>query len=122
MEWRDYVYSLKDPLDVKSGDFSLLPKEAKALYVKAESLEIEYYSTKSSGLVCKEDLEDIKKEAITAIKEFNDALHEALPFRCSLSIEKTPSGYKDWNDALLEGKTKEKESEATLERTGGIRR
>ena len=122
MAWRDYVYSIKDSLDVKSGDFSLLPKETRDLYAKAESLEIEYYSSKSSGLVCKEDLEDIKAEAILAIKEFNDAIREALPFRCSVAIEQTPSGYKDWNDALLQGNTKEMESEETIERTGGLKR
>lgn len=122
MKWKEYVYSLKDPLDVKSGDFSLLPKDANELYAKAESLEIEYYSAKSSGLVCKEDLEDIKAEAILAIKEFNDAIREALPFRCSVTIEQTPAGTKDWNDALLREKTKEIESEETIERTGGIKR
>ena len=122
MAWRDYVYSLKDPLDVKSGDFSLLPKETRDLYDKAESLEIEYYSSKSSGLVCKEDLEEIKAEAILAIKEFNDAIRETLPFRCSVAIEQTPSGYKDWNDMLLQGNTKEMESEETIERTGGMKR
>ena len=122
MLWRDYVYSLKEPLDVKSGDFSLLPKETRELYAKAESLEIEYYSSKSSGLVCKEDLENIKAEAILAIKEFNDAIREVLPFRCSVAIEQTPSGYKDWNDALLQGNTKEMESEETIERTGGMKR
>lgn len=122
MAWRDYVYSIKDPLDVKSGDFSLLPKETRDLYAKAESLEIEYYSSKSSGLVCKEDLEEIKAEAILAIKEFNDAIREALPFRCSVAIEQTPSGYKDWNDVLLQGNTKEMESEETIKRTGGMKR
>ena len=122
MLWRDYVYSLKEPLDVKSGDFSLLPKETRELYAKAESLDIEYYSSKSSGLVCKEDLENIKAEAILAIKEFNDAIREALPFRCSVAIEQTPSGYKDWNDALLQGNTKEMESEETIERTGVMKR
>lgn len=122
LEWRDYVYSLKDPLDVKSGDNSLLPKDARDLYAKAESLEIEYYSSKSSGLVCKEDLEDIKSEAIMAIKQFNEAIREALPFRCSVAIEQIPSGYKDWNDALIHGKAKEIESEETIERTGGIKR
>ena len=122
MLWRDYVYSLKEPLDVKSGDFSLLPKETRELYAKAESLEIEYYSSKSSGLVCKEDLENIKAEAILAIKEFNDAIREAFPFRCSVAIEQTPSGYKDWNDALLQGNTKEMESEETIERTGVMKR
>ena len=122
MAWKDYVYSIKDSLDVKSGDFSLLPKETRDLYAKTESLEIEYYSSKSSGLVCKEDLENIKAEAILAIKEFNDAIREALPFRCSVAIEQTPSGYKDWNDALLQGNTKEMESEETIERTGGMKR
>ena len=122
MAWRDYVYSINNSLDVKSGDFSLLPKETRDLYAKAESLEIEYYSSKSSGLVCKEDLENIKAEAILAIKEFNDAISEALPFRCSVAIEQTPSGYKDWNDALFQGNTKEMESEETIERTGGMKR
>lgn len=122
LEWREYVYSLKDPLDVKSGDFSLLPKDANELYAKAESLEIEYYSSKSSGLVCKDDLEKIKSQAILAIKEFNDAIREALPVRCSVAIEQTPAGSKDWNDALLRENTKEIESEETIERTGGIKR
>ena len=106
-------------MDVKSGDYSLLPKDARDLYAKAESLEIEYYSSKSSGLVCKEDLEDIKSEAIMAIKLFNEAIREALPFRCSVAIEQIPSGYKDWNDALIKGKAKEIETEETIERTGG---
>ena len=122
MAWRDYVYSINNSLDVKSGDFSLLPKETRDLYAKAESLEIEYYSSKSSGLVCKEDLENIKAEAILAIKEFNDAISEALPFRCSVAIEQTPSGYKDWNDALFQGNTKDMEAEESIERTGGLKR
>lgn len=122
MKWKDYVYSLKDPLDVKSGDFSLLPKDANELYAKAELLEIEYYSAKSSGLVCKEDLEDMKSEAILAIKEFNDAIREALPLRCSVAIEQTPSGTKDWNEALLQGNAKEIESEESIERSGRIKR
>ena len=109
-------------MDVKSGDYSLLPKDARDLYAKAESLEIEYYSSKSSGLVCKEDLEDIKSEAIMAIKQFNEAIREALPFRCSVAIEQIPSGYKDWNDALIQGKAKDIETEETIERTGGMKR
>lgn len=122
LELRDYVYSLKNPMDLKSGDYSLLPKDTRELYAKAESLEIEYYSSKSSGLVCKEDLDDIKSEAILAIKEFNDSISEALPFRCSIAIEQIPSGHKDWNEALLLEKAKEIVPEETTERTGGIKR
>ena len=69
-----------------------------------------------------EVLEDIKSEAIMAIREFNEAIREALPYRCSVAIEEIPTGYKDWNDALIQGKSKDIETEETTERTGGIKR
>jgi hypothetical protein len=39
-----------------------------------------------------------------------------------VAIEQIPSGNKDWNDALIQGKAKEIESDETIERTGGIKR
>ena len=100
-EWKEYVDSIRKPMVRNSGDPDLLPKSISSLYAKAESAEIEFYSSRSSGLVCKEDLEDLKKEALDAIKEFHEALDKALPIRGNMVFETPPEGYKDWNEALL---------------------
>ena len=100
-EWRGYVASMTDPQKRQSGDADLLPASVSPIYSKAENAEIEYYSSRSSGLVCKEELEELKKEALEAKDELRQKLEEALPMRERIAFEKPPDGYKDWNDALL---------------------
>lgn len=100
-EWKDYVNSMTDPLRKESGDADLLPESIAPFYCKAENAEIEFYSSKSSGLVCKDELEEIKQEAISARHDFHQRIEEALPFRKNIVIRTAPDGHKDWNDMLL---------------------
>ena len=100
-EWKDYVNSMTDPLKRGSGNAVFLPESISPLYCKAENAEIEFYSSRSSGLICKEELEEIKQEALSALHEYHQHLKEALPFRKNIVITNVPDGHKDWNDVLL---------------------
>lgn len=100
-EWREYVASMTDPQKRTSGETDYLPPSISSIYSKAENAEIEYYSSRSSGLVCKEELEELRKEALDAKNEYSQKLEEALPMREHIVFEIPPDGYKDWNDALL---------------------
>ena len=115
--WREYVGSLTDPQKRTSGEPDYLPASVSPIYSKAENAEIEYYSSRSSGLVCKEELEELKKEALDAKDELRQKLEEALPMRERIAFEKPPDGYKDWNDALLAilKNTEKKEVDLTLD-------
>ena len=116
-EWRGYVASMTDPQKRQSGDADLLPKTILPVYAKAENAEIEYYAARSSGLICKEELEELKKEALEAKDVLRQKLEEALPMRERVTFEKPPEGYKDWNEALLSQiqKTEEKELDDKLD-------
>lgn len=115
-EWKEYVNSMTNPLQRGSGVADFLPKSISDIYCKAENAEIEYYSSKSSGLVCQEDLDAIKHEALVAINEYHKTLEEALPFRKNIVIQTVPDGYKDWNEALMAEveKTQNNEIDDTL--------
>ena len=118
---------MTNPHDRNSGDADLLPKSITPLYAKAENAEIEYYSSKSSGLVCKEELEEIRQEALDAKNAYNQALKEALSIRDGIVFESVPEGHKDWNEVLLARIQKtedvEREENVTEERrTSAFRR
>ena len=116
-EWRGYVASMTDPQKRQSGDADLLPKTILPVYAKAENAEIEYYAARSSGLICQEELKELKKEAMEAKQEFSKILEESLPMREHIVFKKPPEGYKDWNEALLSQiqKTEEKELDDNLD-------
>ena len=101
LEWKDYVNSMTDPLKRGSGEADLLPDAARHLYGKAEKAEIEFYTLKASGMICKEELQEVKQEALDAWDEYSQELQKALPFRKNIVIATAPEGHKDWNDALL---------------------
>ena len=115
-EWRDYVNSMRNPKNPSSGEADFLPKSILPLYIKAENAEIEFYSSRASGLVCKEELEELKNEALTGWKEYGDKMKEVLPIRDNIVFETAPNGHKDWNEALLEKikNEEEKKNEETL--------
>lgn len=110
MEWREYVASLHNPQSLTSGNEDLLPDSVGKLYGKAETLEIEYLSSKSSGLVCKEDLEQIRQEAIEAKNEYSCALTTALPMRGKVVFDFAPEGSKDWNEALVRSESAQEQN------------
>ena len=108
----NYVVSLKQWDNVLSGNTELLPKRLCTLCGRYESLMEEYHSSYSSGLVCKEDLEDLNKEFTEAYSRYKSALTEslsALPKERNgyLLYETAAEGYKDWNDQLLDKKMEE---------------
>lgn len=102
-----YVSSLTHWDDVLSGDAELLPKRLCDLYGKYESLAEEYHSSRSSGLVCKEDLEDLSTALNAAYHTYKTAMQTELAELPSqptgyLLYEPASEGYKDWNDQLLD--------------------
>lgn len=102
-EMTRYLDSLKNRNDIFSGETDYLPKRLLDLYGRYESLAEEYYSSSRSGLVCKEELEDIKNDMKQAHGEYKTAMEDALGTADSIRIvrELPQKPYKDWNDQLL---------------------
>ena len=75
---KEYIDSMKDSRNPFSGETYLLPKELGNKYAEAEALEIEYLSSKQSGLVHPDDLAEIKAEAIAAKMAYRQALLEKM--------------------------------------------
>ena len=75
---KEYIDSMKDSRNPFSGETYLLPKELGNKYAEAEALEIEYLSSKQSGLVHPDDLAEIKAEAIAAQMAYRQALLEKM--------------------------------------------
>lgn len=103
-----YMMSLRND-SIFSGDEWLLPKDLLDLYGKYESDAEEYYSSKQSGLVCQDDLSDIRKTLEESHKVYSDAMRAAVAeFRISqdkrIYYEPCNKSYKDWNDQLLDKK------------------
>lgn len=76
---KEYIESMKDSRDPFSGETYLLPEELAKKYADAEALEIEYLSSKQSGLVHPDDLAVIKAEAMTAGEVYRQAITERMP-------------------------------------------
>ena len=76
---KEYIESMKDSRDPFSGETYLLPEELAKKYADAEALEIEYLSSKQSGLVHLDDLALIKAEAMTAGEVYRLAITERMP-------------------------------------------
>lgn len=76
---KEYIESMKDSRDPFSGETYLLPEELAKKYADAEALEIEYLSSKQSGLVHPDELAEIRAEAITAKEQYREALLEKMP-------------------------------------------
>ena len=107
----EYKLSLRNRDDILSGDESLLPKSLMKLYARYETLSEEYYSSKCSRLVCKEDLDVIAEEAKNAKRDYINALKEAFASEKAVCIrEIPPDGAKDWNEVLLNKIAQSKEN------------
>lgn len=107
----EYKLSLRNRDDILSGDESLLPKSLMKLYARYETLSEEYYSSKCSRLVCKDDLDEIAEEAKNAKREYINAIKEAFDSEKGVCIrEIPPDGAKDWNEVLLNKIAQSKEN------------
>lgn len=81
--------SLRNQDDIFSGDEYLLPSDLLKIYGKYEIACEEYHSARSSGLVCKEDLEDIGNELKTAYKAYRTAMRDAVSQYQSVTVNMT---------------------------------
>lgn len=109
----DYMQSLEQKDNPYSGDYDLLPKELYRLCGKYESLAGELHSAQNSRLVCPEDLEGMKEDAVKAGKAFADKLKEAIADYGmrgpGIVYEPCDEHYKDWNDQLMQKPMKQEE-------------
>ncbi|MDL2304555.1 hypothetical protein LJC72_04355, partial [Bacteroides sp. OttesenSCG-928-D19] len=86
---KEYMESLRNQDDIFSGDEYLLPSDLLKIYGRYEIACEEYHSARSSGLVCKEDLEDIGYELKTAYKEYRTAMKDAVSQYQSVIVNTT---------------------------------
>ncbi len=124
-EMADYMYTMRHKEDIHSGEPECLPSHLLHDYAKYESLSEELYSSKQSGLVCQEELEELNNDAKSAWKVYKDNLEKAIEdyhFNSGRTIyEPCDERYKDWNDQLLEKKhyTNEDIIESCIDGTEG---
>lgn len=76
-EMTEYMESLRNKEDIFSGDEYLLPPDLLKAYGRYEVACEEFHSAKYSGLVCKEDLEDIGDELKTSYEAYKAAMKNA---------------------------------------------
>lgn len=106
-EMAEYMESLRNEEDIFSGDEYLLPSDLLKAYGKYEVACEEFHSAKYSGLVCKEDLEDITSNLKSAYdKYYKDLKKAVLRYEATGTVgriiyEPCDREYKDWNDQLL---------------------
>jgi len=106
-ELAEYMESLRDIEDIFSGDEYLLPSDLLKAYGKYEVACEEFHSAKYSGLVCKEDLEDLTSDLKSAYNKYYKVLKEAvlcyerMEQQGRIIYEPCDREYKDWNDQLL---------------------
>lgn len=101
-----YLKSLKDPQNIFSGDCDLLPYPVSSAYSNYESSCEELYSSKQSGLVCKEELDELRQETVENADAYHVALKKAFEEYKRQGGQTTYNPceqcYKDWNDQLLD--------------------
>lgn len=102
-----YMQSLREPGRILSGDSDLLPERLSKYFASYEHNWIEWQSAKQSGLVCREELEDMKADTQSAFDMYKEMMTDAADeYRKEKTREKTlyepcDTGYKDWNDQLM---------------------
>lgn len=103
-EMREYMESLRNKEDIFSGDEYLLPPDLLNAYGRYEVACEEFHSAKYSGLVCQEDLEDIRDELKSSYNAYKAAMKDAVSQYESVGrtiYQPCEKEYKDWNDQLL---------------------
>ena len=107
-EMSDYMYTMRHKDDIHSGEPDYLPHHLLNDYAKYETLSEELYSSKQSGLVCKEELDELKNEAKAAWTVFHENLEKAVEdYQANAGrtiYNPCDESYKDWNDQLLDKK------------------
>ena len=125
-EWQPYVDSIVHKDDVLSGEAILLVGEAGKAYDRYESLSEECYSSSQSGLVCKEELDELRKQLHEAKQKYLAEMKKIFPVwptvERKIIYEPCAPRYKDWNDQLRDIPKQEESAEIKEERPGGLKR
>lgn len=125
-ELQGYVDTIRYKDDVHSGNPHYLVGAVGDAYGKYESVCEEYYSSRQSGLVCKEELEELREQMHEARQNYFAEMKKVFPVwptvERKIIYEPCDPSYKDWNDQLRNIPRQEKSSEIKEERQGGLRR
>ncbi|WP_129617211.1 toprim domain-containing protein [Bacteroides cellulosilyticus] len=117
-EMTEYMESLRNKENIFSGEEYLLPPDLLNAYGKYEVACEEFHSAKYSGLVCKEELEELASDAYLSHDAYVSAMKDAVSQYNSASqsgrliYEPCKQEYKDWNDQLLGKRIVEEEDNA----------
>ena len=120
-EMTEYMESLRNKEDIFSGDEYLLPSDLLDAYGRYEVACEEFHSAKYSGLVCQEDLEDIRDELKSSYDAYKSAMKDAVSHYESAGrtiYQPCEKDYKDWNDQLL-GKRIVAEEDNAVDKASG---
>ena len=111
-DMKDYVDSLRDERNIKSGDFELLPSNSlvSSYYRKIYALEEQYHSGELFQGVAPEERQEVIDRYRAIMKELRNVFDETLKAdleayrkgRGTISLEEPPVGYKDWNEVTMD--------------------
>lgn len=133
-ERKPYLDSVRDGMDLGSGDVELLPKDLQTSYGRFESEWEEAESMRSSGLCAPEDILDQVGMMNKCYETFREGLRRYLGLDKENDVstirEMPASPNKDWNEQLLAErkmeetaqKGQEREEEPKQERQARFRR
>ena len=109
---KDYIQSMKNMDDPKSGDYDLLPSSSLALffYDKIYALEEQWCSGELLWGIPKEQEQEVtdryKMVMSDLWKGFNETLktdvETYMKKKSSIDIEIPPMGCKDWNEVIMD--------------------
>ena len=99
-----YLESLYDSNDMFSGNPCFLTGKVADAYMRYESLEEELHDAMYSGMVCGEELEEMKVQLSQARETYETEMRRIFPIwpppARKIEYEPCDAGYKDWNDQL----------------------
>ena len=111
-DMKDYIDSLADPHDIKSGDYDLLPSRTlvSSYYDKIYAMEEQARNGELCQGIPPEQREEVTRNHRIVMDELRSRFDEILQrdiaayrsHHSSIVIEEPPQGYKDWNDAIME--------------------
>lgn len=111
-DMKDYIDSLADPHDIKSGYYDLLPSRTlvSSYYDKIYAMEEQARNGELCQGIPPEQREEVTRNHRIVMDELRSRFDEILQrdiaayrsHHSSIVIEEPPQGYKDWNDAIME--------------------
>lgn len=130
-DMKDYIESMSNPKDTKSGDYEMLPSGSLALsyYSKMFDLSEQYQNGELFQGIPKEQESEVLdrykivyKELLTRFNEtLKSDLEAYLHHKSSIVIEVPPQGYKDWNEVTMDKRQyNEQDTISTVDEDGEV--